>query len=153
VSDVRCRRAVGDDDHRDLARLLYRWRVEENGEQGLGAKEFETEVLEWMHQHRDTHLGYLARYENVVVGCAWLCVIDRIPSPASFIRRAGALQSVYVSSTHRDTGIGTELIALVVNEARAMGLSYLGVHPTERSFPFYRRLGFDTADRALELRF
>jgi hypothetical protein len=41
----------------------------------------------------------------------------------------------------------------MVSEARAMNLDYLSVHPSERSFAFYRRLGFDAGDRALELRF
>jgi GNAT superfamily N-acetyltransferase len=106
-----------------------------------------------MHRHRDTHLGYLAMEEEVAVGCAWLCVIDRIPGPGTFIRRSGALQSVYVRPARRNAGVGSELVGFVVSEARAMELDYLGVHPSERSFDFYRRLGFDAADRALELRF
>jgi GNAT superfamily N-acetyltransferase len=133
--------------------LRYVWRVEERGERGLGAAQFETQLGEWLHRHRDTHLGYLAMEEEVAVGCAWLCVIDRIPGPGTFIRRSGALQSVYVTPTRRNAGVGSSLVRFVVSEARAMTLDYLGVHPSERSFTFYRRLGFDGADRALELRF
>ncbi len=152
MSLVQCRRA-SDDDVGELASLRYTWRVEERGERGLRATEFESQLRAWMHRHRDTHLGYLAIHEEVAVGCAWLCVIDRIPGPGTFVRRAGALQSVYVRPSQRNAGVGAELVRFVVSEARAMKLDYLGVHPSERSFTFYRRLGFDPAERALELRF
>jgi GNAT superfamily N-acetyltransferase len=152
VSAVDCRRA-SDDDVAHLASLRYTWRVEERGERGLEATEFESQLREWMHRHRDSHLGYLAIEEEVAVGCAWLCVIDRIPGPGTFIRRSGALQSVYVRPARRSVGVGSALVRFVVSEARAMKLDYLGVHPSEQSFTFYRRLGFDAADRALELRF
>jgi GNAT superfamily N-acetyltransferase len=151
VTAVHCRRA-NDDDIGDLADLRYTWRVEERGERGLGAREFESQLREWLHAHRDTHLGYLAEQGDVVVGCAWLCVIDRIPGPGTFVRRSGALQSVYVRPLQRDAGVGSELVRFVMSEARSMKLDYLGVHPSERSFAFYRRLGFDAADRALEFR-
>jgi GNAT superfamily N-acetyltransferase len=146
-------RCADDNDIGDLASLRYTWRVEERGERGLEAREFESRLREWTQLHRDTHRGYLATEDDVAVGCAWLCVVDRIPGPGTFIRRSGALQSVYVVPAQRNAGIGSELVGFVVKEARAMKLDYLGVHPSERSFSFYRRLGFDAAGRALELRF
>jgi GNAT superfamily N-acetyltransferase len=152
VTAVQCHRA-DEHDVEDLAGLRYTWRVEERGERGLESREFASQLQEWMHRHRETHLGYLATHENVAVGCAWLCIIDRIPGPGQFVRRSGALQSVYVSPARRSAGVGSELVRYVVTDARAMKLDYLGVHPSERSFDFYRRLGFDAADRALELRF
>lgn len=152
MNALQCRRA-NDDDIGDLASLRYTWRVEEKGERGLEAREFESQFRGWMNHHRETHLGYLATREDVAIGCAWLCVIDRIPGPGTFIRRSGALQSVYVPPAQRNAGVGSELVRFVVNEARAMKLDYLGVHPTEQSFTFYRRLGFDAAGRGLELHF
>lgn len=151
MSDLQCR-PTNDRDIGDLAELRYTWRVDERGERGLDASEYQSQLREWMHRHRETHFSYLALHDDVAVGCAWLCVIDRIPGPGTFIRRSGALQSVYVRPAKRNAGVGSELVRFVVEEARAMNLDYLGVHPSERSFTFYRRLGFDAADRALELR-
>jgi GNAT superfamily N-acetyltransferase len=152
VTALKCRRAT-DHDVGELANLRYTWRAEERGERGLEATEFESLLREWMRRHHETHLGYLATHDDIAVGCAWLCVIDRIPGPGTFIRRSGALQSVYVRPAQRNAGVGSELVRFVVSEARAMKLDYLSVHPSERSFAFYRRVGFDVADRALELRF
>jgi GNAT superfamily N-acetyltransferase len=152
MSETKCRRA-GPDDVEDLIQLRYSWRTDELGEQGLDAEEFESQMRGWIERHRDTHLGYLATQDAVAVGCAWLCVTDRIPSPAQFVRRAGVLQSVYVRQPQRNVGVGSDLVRLVIEEARAMDLDYLSVHPSEASATFYERLGFADPDRTLELRF
>jgi GNAT superfamily N-acetyltransferase len=151
MSETVIRRAASDD-VRDLATLRYSWRVDELGEQGLDAEEFESQMRGWMNRHRDTHLGYLAAQNDVAVGCGWLCVTDRIPSPSTFVRRAGVLQSIYVRPAQRNVGVGSDLVRLIIEEARAMDLDYLSVHPSEASVTFYRRLGFDDPDRTLELR-
>jgi GNAT superfamily N-acetyltransferase len=63
------------------------------------------------------------------------------------------LQSVYVRQPQRNVGVGSDLVRLVIEEARAMDLDYLSVHPSEASATFYERLGFADPDRTLELRF
>lgn len=150
MTDTEFRRADADDMD-DLATLRFTWRVEEVGERGLEASEFASQMRDWALRHVDTHYGYLASQDGEVVGCAWLCVIDRVPGPAKFVRRAGVLQSVYVSPARRNVGVGAGLIRVIIDEARAMEIDYLSVHPSERSVPFYQRLGFDTPGRTLEL--
>jgi GNAT superfamily N-acetyltransferase len=88
----------------------------------------------------------------VAVGCAWLCVIDRVSAPARLIRRAGVLQSVYVRPAQRNVGVGSDLVRVVIDEAHAMKRDYLVVHPSKRSVTFYKRLGFDAPTHTLELR-
>lgn len=151
MSTTACRRA-GDDDFSELANLRYEWRVDERGEHGLDATSFERQMIEWMRTHRTTHQGYLAARDGLNVGCAWLCVVDRVPAPAEFARRSGIIQSVYVRASFRNVGIGSDLIRFVIDEARATKLSYLGLHPSERAVSFYERLGFAPYERALELR-
>jgi hypothetical protein len=41
----------------------------------------------------------------------------------------------------------------VIEDATTMALDYLMVHPSTKFFDFYRRLGFNGAEKALELRF
>ncbi len=144
---------ANDDDLSALAWLRHRWRVEEAGETGEEVASFEARFREWYGAHRSTHVGYLASVGSIAVGCAWLCVIDRIPSPERFVRRGGMLQSVYVEPARRNGGVGEGLIRRMIDDARAMKLDYVMVHPSARSFPFYRRLGFSDAENLLELRF
>jgi GNAT superfamily N-acetyltransferase len=136
-----------------LVTLRYRWRVDEEGEAGGTIENFESGFLAWYADHRNTHLGYLAFVDEVPIGCAWLFVVDRIPGPGRFVRRSGMLQSVYVAPELRSAGIGAQLVEFVINEAKAMELDYLMVHPSPKSFDFYRGLGFIESGKVLELRF
>ncbi|HEY1824816.1 MAG TPA: GNAT family N-acetyltransferase [Acidimicrobiales bacterium] len=152
MSTLRCRRAR-EDDASDLVALRYEWRTREAGERGLSEGEFARHMADWMRQHAKSHLGFLATRDAEAVGCAWLCVVDRVPGPGQLVRRGGLIQSVYVRGSERNVGVGSELMRLIVAEAREMELSYLIVHPSERALTFYQRLGFAPYERALELRF
>lgn len=85
------------------------------------------------------------------VGMAWLAIVERVPGPARWRRLSGYVQSTYVSPRHRGRGLGSALIDAVIDEAVRRELDYLAVHPSERSFPLYRRLGFSGAGDVLEL--
>jgi GNAT superfamily N-acetyltransferase len=137
----------------DLAALRFQWRTEEAGEKGLSREGFELKFFEWYEKHRESHRAYVATIDGKSVGCAWLFVVERVPGPAKLVRRAGIVQSVYVQPVHRGGGVGTKLVESLISDARTMELDYLATHPSPASFPFYKRLGFDAADRALELRF
>ena len=139
-------------DHAALASLRHRWRATEHGERGLDQAAFATALLGWMEEHRSTHVAFVARRGGRPVAMAWLAHVDRVPGPEHFVRRSGWLQSVYVVPEERSGGVGTTLLASVLAHARQLGLEYVAVHPSERSFSLYRRLGFEGSGRLLELR-
>jgi GNAT superfamily N-acetyltransferase len=93
-------------------------------------------------EHRRTHLPFLVEVEGRSVGMAWLVIVERVPGPEKWKRLSGFLQSVYVTPEHRNDGLGSLLMGTLIAGARREGLEYLSVHPSPRSFPFYRRLGF-----------
>jgi GNAT superfamily N-acetyltransferase len=136
----------------DLARLRYWWRAGERGEHGLDPASFEASLGGWMEEHRATHVPFLALRDGRAVAMAWLALVDRIPGPGVFVRRSAYVQSVYVAAAERAAGVGTALMETVLDHARGLGLDYVAVHPSERAFSLYRRLGFSTTDRVLELR-
>lgn len=142
---------AGLDDAADLARLRYRWRVDEKGERGGEPERFAADLRAWWEAYPSTHLAWLARVDGVAVGMAWLAVVPRVPGPEHFDRLAGNLQSVYVEPEHRGAGLAASLVAAVVGHARAAGLGYLTVHPSERSYPVYHRAGFVETGEVLEL--
>ena len=80
---------------------------------------------------------------------AW--VTERVLGPEKRMRLSGDLQSVYVATEHRDQGLGSLLIAALIEEAQKEGLVWLSVHPSPRSFSFYRRLGFTGEGSLLSL--
>jgi GNAT superfamily N-acetyltransferase len=134
-----------------LARLRYLWRVGEDGGRGTGLQVFEREFADWMVEHGATHVPFLAELQGVPIGMAWLVVVDRVPGPQYFIRRSAYIQSFYVIASERSCGIGTLLMASVLEHAKDLGLDYIAVHPSERSFSLYGRLGFLESDHVLEL--
>jgi GNAT superfamily N-acetyltransferase len=105
-----------------------------------------------MKDHSSSHLPFLALRNEAAVAMAWLALVDRVPGPEYFLRRSAYVQSVIVVSHERVNGIGTTLMGALLAHARNLGLDYVAVHPSERSFSLYRRLGFSDTDRVLELR-
>lgn len=150
-SPVVVREAVSDD-AAALAALRFRWQSIESGRVGLDPGAYAAELARWMGDHAATHRAFLALRGQDPVAMAWLAVVDRVPSPAELRRRAAILQSVYVAPEHRDAGVGSALVRHVVDAARESGYSYVMVHPSERSFLFYERLGFVATGGELELR-
>ena len=144
-------RRAGIEDAADLARLRWLWRTSERGERGLTEREFETAFTDWWSAHQSSHTAFIAERAGLPVGMAWLAIFDRIPHPRRLDRRAGNVQSVFVLEELRDRGIGGALIEAVIDEAHARGLGYLIVHPSERAYPLYRRLGFRESNRILHL--
>lgn len=151
TSGVIVRRAHGEGDVRELATLRWEWRTAESGERGLDLDDFADRFVAWAAAHRGSHDAWLADVDGSAVGMAWLAVVERVPGPGRWTRLAGQVQSVYVRPGNRGAGIGTRLVAAVIDHARNSGLEYLGVHPSELAFSLYRRCGFDSSTRLLEL--
>jgi GNAT superfamily N-acetyltransferase len=143
-------RLARDDDHHGIAALRHRWR-RERGEQGEDLATFEHTLGQWMHEHRASHVAFIAVRAGVPVGMAWLAVVERVPGPERFVRRSGDVQSVYVVPEARGHGVGADLALLVIATAREMGLAHLSLHPSERAVPLYQRLGFEGSERLLGL--
>jgi GNAT superfamily N-acetyltransferase len=128
-------------DSDELARLRWIWRAVERDEKG-DPDQFRGDFVAWVAERHHTHLPFLVEVGGRAVGMAWLVIVERIPGPEKWRRLSGFLQSVYVTSEHRNGGLGTLLVETFIEGAREEGLEYLSVHPSPPSFPFYRRLGF-----------
>jgi len=145
-------RRAGAQDADALSALRFRWRTIERGEFGLDDVSFARELSAWMDDHVDSHFAFLARRDGEPVGMAWLAIVERVPGPGRLQRRSGYVQSVYVTPPSRSSGIGHMLMQRLVDEAGELELDYLAVHPSDRSFDFYRSLGFSDSTRVLERR-
>ena len=134
-----------------LAQLRWVWRTSERDERGLSQAEFETAFASWWARRRATHAAFIAELGGNAAGMAWLAVFDRIPQPRRLERLAGNVQSVFVLEPFRNQGIGRALVEAVIAEARTRGVGYLIVHPSERAYRLYERLGFAETNRLLHL--
>jgi GNAT superfamily N-acetyltransferase len=63
----------------------------------------------------------------------------------------GYLTNSIVIPEKRNLGLGSQLLEVIKCWARDLGLELLIVWPSEASYPFYRRAGFEGRDDPLEL--
>jgi len=119
---------------------------------GDGHDTFVAAFTAWMAEHAGSHHAWLAEASAAPVGMAWLAVVNRVPGPGRWLRLSGNLQSVYVIPERRGAGVGRLLVDAAIAMARDSGIDYVSVHPSERSFPLYRRARFNDYPGVLELR-
>jgi GNAT superfamily N-acetyltransferase len=134
-----------------LADLRWAWRAVERSEVGLPRPEFVAQFERWFLEHRGSHFAFLAQAGSLAVGMAWLAMIERVPGPGTWTRLAGHLQSVYVLPAYRNDGVGAALVTAALGKASESDFDYVVVHPSARSFPLYRRLGFRETEAVLEV--
>jgi ribosomal protein S18 acetylase RimI-like enzyme len=80
---------------------------------------------------------WVAEHEGEVVGLVGLIVDDR----------EAEVEPIVVATTHRDKGIGRDLLSRMVEEAKKLGVRYLSVKPVARNveaISFYYDFGFQT---------
>ncbi|MFI6762568.1 GNAT family N-acetyltransferase [Micromonospora sp. NPDC050417] len=135
-----------------LARLNWRWRVEERGQPGPDRASFLDFFSTWMADHRSTHLAFVAEVEDRLAGMAWLMLASRVPTPTRMDRRTGDIQSVYVVPELRGDGIGAALLDAVLTQARDRELEHVTVHSGERAVSLYLRSGFRDGQRWFQWR-
>jgi GNAT superfamily N-acetyltransferase len=89
------------------------------------------------------YFGWAAEKDGVAVGGLGMMVIDWPPHPnhPEDCRR-GYILNVYVEPECRGKGIATRLMKAADAEARARGLAFAVLHPTQAARPLYERLGW-----------
>jgi GNAT superfamily N-acetyltransferase len=145
-------RMAGPDDAAALAALRRAWTEERAGaplaDEGFGAR-----FLDWYAAESGRRVTWLAESGGKPVGMMNLALFERMPAPGRDSGRWGYLGNAYVLTDHRNQGIGSALLAVVLGYAGERGLARVVLSPSERSVPFYRRAGFVPADELLLRRF
>lgn len=143
-------RRASDLDLVGAATLRWNWVCEMSHPDSAGRAEYIDQVVAWARENSATHLCFVAEVDGELVGTAWLAIAARVPSPGSLDRKNAELQGVYVAPAHRNTGIGSELIAAAVDAARSLGVERTIVHSSEDAVRAYERAGFAASPLLLE---
>jgi GNAT superfamily N-acetyltransferase len=143
----------GEADSAPLAFLRYEWRHGDPSSDAATFALFREEFLAWRVTHAASHVPFLASRSGRPIAMTWLALVERIPGPERFVRRSGYVQSTYVTPEERGHGRATDLVRRLLAHAVELELDYVAVHPSERAYPLYRRLGFVDSGKVLELRF
>lgn len=87
--------------------------------------------------------AYLAEDGGKLVGSAFLTVGELPPNPNFPKGRVGTVLNVFVESDYRRQGIATELMKLLIADAKVMELDYIELKASEDGYPMYKKLGFE----------
>lgn len=141
-------RNAGREDVHALAQLRWNMHTEEEA-----ATEKHAEFLARFRRFADGALDsgswriWVAEVDGHVVANLWLQIVARVPRPTNRPPSAlGYLTNVYVQPPFRNAGLGSQMLREVANWCRAQPIAVVVVWPSERSFDYYRREGFEASD-------
>ena len=129
-----------DVDH--LTSLRRRWN-EEWHETSIDDAGFDARFRAWWVAERTTRTFFLAELDGAPVGMANVKRYTRMPAAGmASAGEWGYVGNVFVLAEQRNARIGQALMERIVDWAGDEGLEHLRLAPSERSIPFYARLGF-----------
>lgn len=135
-----------------LARLRWRFKLEDEPHPSGGQESFIRECTEWMRTRlAGSWTAWIAEADNEVHGHVFLNHVEKIPEPGADADTLGYVTNFYVCPEHRGRGLGRALLDEVVRHGRQNRLDTLIVWPSERSASLYRRTGFAAPKETLEL--
>jgi GNAT superfamily N-acetyltransferase len=93
----------------------------------------------------------VAEHDGLIISHMFVQRIAKVPKPGRLADAFGYLTNVYTEPSYRGRGIGSALMAHVVEWAKAQDLELLVVWPSQPSREFYRRAGFCSDNEIMEL--
>ena len=145
MSEATIRRAT-DADAAALAALRRETAAELDSERSDPG--FEDRFAAWLARESPRRIIWLAE-AAALVGAMNLTVFERMPRPGRAPARWGYLGNAFVLAAYRNRGIGSQLLAALLDHAREQGFVRVVLSPTERAIPFYQRAGFGPADELM----
>jgi GNAT superfamily N-acetyltransferase len=142
-------RLAGPADAGALADLRATWTAESSDAVEPG---FAERYAAWLERESGRRLTWLAEASGQPVGMLNLAVFERMPRPGTPDLYWGYVGNAFVLESHRNAGIGAELLSAAVEYARDNGFVRVVLSPSPRSVPFYRRAGFEVAEELMVLR-
>ncbi|MBD5384184.1 MAG: GNAT family N-acetyltransferase [Ruminococcaceae bacterium] len=85
------------------------------------------------------------------VGCATICYITLMPTFDHPIGKRAHIMNVYTNADYRRQGIARQMVTMLIDEARARGVTYVSLDATEKGSPLYTSLGFAPNDENMGL--
>ena len=94
------------------------------------------------HLNKDL-LAYVARDEMDIVSCAFLLIVEKPMSPSFITGKTGTVLNVYTKSEYRKRGYAKKLITMMLEDAKAEGVSVIELKATEDGYSLYKSVGFE----------
>lgn len=86
---------------------------------------------------------YVARDEMDIVSCAFLLIVEKPMSPSFITGKTGTVLNVYTKPDYRKKGYANKLMTMMLEDAKAEGVSIIELKATEDGYPLYKSVGFE----------
>ena len=146
---------AGIDDIPELVRLRIAYMIDDFG----SISEYERRCIEeQLPDYFDRRLGkeliaFVARAEGRLVAAAYLLIIEKPANPFLPNGLDGEVLSVYTENEYRGTGICTQLMKNMIEDARENRLCRIDLMATKEGYPVYKKVGFeDKTQKYLDMR-
>jgi GNAT superfamily N-acetyltransferase len=107
---------------------------------------FEQRLSEWLVGEGERRTTWLAWVGARAVGMASVFEYRRMPRPGRWDSRWGYLSNMFVSEEFRNQGVGSTLLAAIIEAAEKRAYARLLLSPSEEAVRFYQRAGFIVPD-------
>ena len=94
------------------------------------------------HLNKDL-MVYVARDEEDIVACAFLLIVEKPMSPSFITGKTGTVLNVYTKPESREKGYAKKLMTMMLEGAKAQGLSVIELKATEDGYSLYKSVGFE----------
>lgn len=98
-----------------------------------------------------TIVEWVLEEEGELVATAALCLMPFLPSYNNPVGTRGYVTNMYTVPSHRGRGIATRMLAVLMDEARGLGLHKVVLQASEMGGPVYERYGFRPSGGWMEL--
>src|SRR5436309_3493133 len=108
--------------------------------------DFDCRMDAWLSAEGDRRTTFIARLTDRAVGMASLFEYRRMPRPGRADSRWGYVSNMFVLDEFRNRGIGSALLAAIIDAADARRYARLVLSPSREALAFYQHAGFVIPD-------
>ncbi len=93
---------------------------------------------------------FLAWEGEALIGCATICYFMVLPTYSHPIGLRAHIMNVYTVESYRRRGIGLKLVNVMLEEAKAKGVTHISLDATEAGRRLYQKCGFTEVKEGME---
>lgn len=96
-------------------------------------------------------ISWVAEEDGTIVATSGVCFYQYPPSYSNPSGKVAYVTNMYTKNQHRGKGIASDLLKLVVDEAKKQGCKTARLHASKQGKPIYERFGFTDFQGAMIL--
>ena len=92
--------------------------------------------------NNDTHVAYLVYDEEKIIGTGGISYFQVMPTYHNPTGRKAYIMNMYTNPEYRRKGIALKTLDLLVEDAKAKGITAISLEATDMGKPLYEKYGF-----------